>query len=207
MRNLALLFATCAAIAPAVAAADATTRSGATDSATAHSDAAHSSAAPVRANTLADVLFRFDSSALSDDAAALIRPAVSFAAKHPVARIVVDAHCDPIGTSPYNAGLAVRRAESVRKRLLDAGVPEAQIVMAIYGEDGPRRATYAEDRRVTLWWTREPIAAVTSHTFADRGTAVEWGQPLTTAQLEARPEPVASRLASGGIAGAVHSQR
>ena len=177
MRSLALLVATCAALAPAAVSAD--------------------GAAPRRSNTLADVHFRFDSSALSDDASSLIRPAVSYAARHPSARIVVDAHCDPVGTSPYNAGLAVRRAESVRSALTGAGVPEEQIVIAIYGEDGPRRASYADDRRVTLWSTQRPIAEVTDHTFALRGNAVKWGRPLTTAQLEAVPQPVATAQRAG----------
>ncbi|HEY6173394.1 MAG TPA: OmpA family protein [Kofleriaceae bacterium] len=172
MKTLALLFATCAALAPAAARAD--------------------RAAPRASNTLADVRFRFDSSTLPADAAALIQPAVRYAAHHPSARIVLDAHCDPIGTSPYNVGLAVRRAESVRHQLRTAGVPEEQIVVAIYGEDGPRRATYADDRRVTLWSTQTPLAQVTDHTFALHGTAVEWGQPLTTAQIQSPPEPVAS---------------
>jgi outer membrane protein OmpA-like peptidoglycan-associated protein len=177
MRSLALLVATCAVVAPAAVSAN--------------------RAAPHRSNTLADVHFRFDSSALPDNTASLIRPAVAYAARHAGARIVVDAHCDPIGASPYNAGLAVRRAESVRAALTKAGVPAEQIVLAVYGEDGPRRASYADDRRVTLWWTRRPIAEVAGHTLALRGTAVEWGQPLTTAQIEAPPQPVASAQRTG----------
>ena len=172
MKTLALLFATCAALAPAAARAD--------------------RAAPQASNTLVDVKFRFDSSTLPANAGAAIQPAVRYAAHHPRARIILDAHCDPIGTSPYNVGLAVRRAEAVRQKLRDAGVPEDQIVVAIYGEDGPRRARYADDRRVTLWSTQRPLAEVTDRTFALRGTAVEWGRPLTTAQIESRPEPVAS---------------
>jgi outer membrane protein OmpA-like peptidoglycan-associated protein len=116
MKSLALLVATCAAVMPAAASADV--------------------AAPHRSNILADVHFRFDSAALPDKAASLIRPAVAYAARHATARIVVDAHCDPVGTSPYNAGLAVRRAESVRDALTRAGVPEEQVVIAVYGEDG-----------------------------------------------------------------------
>ena len=172
MKTLALLFATCAALAPAAARAD--------------------DAAPRTSNSLADVKFRFDSSTLPANASTLIQPAVRYAAHHPSARIILDAHCDPIGTSPYNVGLAIRRAESVRQKLRGAGVPEEQIVVAIYGEDGPRRATYADDRRVTLWSTQRPLADVTDHTFAQRGTAVEWGRPLTPAQIQAPPQPVAS---------------
>jgi len=145
---------------------------------------------------LGEVKFRFDSSSLPANTAQLIAGAVRFAVAHPGHRIVLDAHCDPVGTSPYNVGLAVRRAESVRARLVARGVPADQIVLAIYGEDGARRATYADDRRVTLWPTREPLAQVIDHTLAGKGTAVTWNKPLTTAQLESTPQPVASREAT-----------
>lgn len=194
MKSLALLLSTCAALVPAAISADAAPRRvhavlRGVDAALRGADAA----LPTRSNTLAEVKFRFDSAALPADSKTLLRPAVSYAATHASARIVVDAHCDPIGTSPYNVGLAIRRAESVRKQLIAAGVPQDQIVMSIYGEDGPRRARYADDRRVTLWWTREPLARVADRAFAARSTAVTWGRPLTVAQIEAAPGPVASR--------------
>ena len=140
-----------------------------------------------------DVKFRFDSAALPDDAAPRLGDVAMAAAAHPDQRIVLDAHCDPIGTSAYNVGLAIRRAESVRDQLITSGVPRDQVVFAIYGEDGAHRASYAEDRRVTLWLPRQPLAAVVDRTLAGRGTAVTWGRPLTTAQIEAAPQPVASR--------------
>ncbi len=145
-----------------------------------------------RSAALGEVKFGFDSAALPGGAASL-QDAVAFAAAHPGARIVLDAHCDPIGTASYNVGLAIRRAEAVRAQLTASGVPEDQIVFAIYGKDGERRASYADDRRVTLWPTRDSIAAVIEHTLAGRGTAVTWTRPLTTAQIESTPEPVASR--------------
>jgi peptidoglycan-associated lipoprotein len=149
---------------------------------------------PARATSvLGEIRFPFDSSALPADAAQSLADVVAFAATHPDQRIVLDAHCDPIGTGPYNVGLAIRRAESVRHQLTTAGVSEDQIVFAVYGKNGERRPTYAEDRRVTLWPTREPLAAVIDHTLEARGTAVTWSKPLTTAQVEAAPEPVASR--------------
>src|SRR5215468_5624336 len=132
---------------------------------------------------LGEVKFRFDSAALPASAPQRLDGAVRFAASHPGHRIVLDAHCDPIGTSPYNVGLAIRRAESVRAQLVARGVPADQIVFA----------SYADDRRVTLWPTRQPLVAVIDHTLAGKGTAVTWNRPLTTAQLEAAPQPVASR--------------
>jgi peptidoglycan-associated lipoprotein len=144
-------------------------------------------------NALGEVKFRFDSAALPDDAAHSLGDVAAFATAHPDQRIVLDAHCDPIGPSAYNVGLAIRRAESVRGQLTASGVPADQIVFAIYGKDGEHRARYADDRRVTLWPTREPLAAVIDHTLASRGTAVTWQHPQTMAQVEAAPEPVASR--------------
>lgn len=142
---------------------------------------------------LGEVKFRFDSAALPANAPQLLDGAVRFAAAHPGHRIVLDAHCDPIGTSPYNVELAIRRAESVRAQLIVRRVPADQVVLAIYGKDGARRASYADDRRVTLWPTRQPLVAVIDHTLAGKGTAVTWNRPLTIAQLEAAPQPVASR--------------
>ena len=148
---------------------------------------------PTSASTLGEIHFQFDSAVLPGEAPALLRQTVNYATAHPDTRIVLDAHCDPIGTSPYNVGLAIRRAESVRGQLTAMGVPLDQIVFSIYGKDGAPRATHADDRRVTAWPTREPLAAVIDQTFAGHGTAVTWGEPLTVAQIDAAPAPVASR--------------
>ena len=143
--------------------------------------------------TLGEVKFRFDSDALPDNSSQILAGVARFASTHPGYRIVLDAYCDPAGTSPYNTKLAIRRADSVRKQLATLGVSEDQVVFAIYGKDGPHRARRADDRRVTAWATREPLAAVIDGTFARHGTAITWEKPLTTAQVEAAPEPVASR--------------
>ncbi|HET7502459.1 MAG TPA: OmpA family protein [Kofleriaceae bacterium] len=145
--------------------------------------------------TLGEVKFRFDSAALGADAPTALDHVAEFASAHPDTKLVLDAHCDPIGTSDYNVKLAIRRAESVRDRLAQLGVGGDQIVFAIYGEDGERRASYPEDRRVTIWSTHEPLAQLIDHTFAGRGTAVTWQRPLSVAQIEGR-QPVASREAT-----------
>jgi hypothetical protein len=72
------------------------------------------------------------------------------------------------------------------------GVPEDRIVFAIYGEDGARRSSYASDRRVTIWSTRQPLAMVIDRTFAGKGNAVTWEQPKTVAEIEGQTG-VASR--------------
>jgi outer membrane protein OmpA-like peptidoglycan-associated protein len=142
---------------------------------------------------LGEVHFDFDSSALHDNAFANLENTATYASAHPSARIVLDAHCDPIGTAPYNVGLAIRRAETVRDKLTGMGVPADQIVFAIFGKNGALRATYADDRRVTVRATTEPLTDVIATTFTGQGTAVTWEMPLTTAQIDAAPLPVASR--------------
>lgn len=142
---------------------------------------------------LAEVKFGSDSATLSTDVARQLEPAVRFALAHPEQRIVLDAHCDPRGTPAHNVRLAIRRAEAVREQLVASGVAEDQLVFAIYGAAGPRRESYAADRRVTLWPTRQPLAAVIDHTIRNHGTAVTWSQPLSTAQIASAATPVASR--------------
>src|SRR5262245_656519 len=144
-------------------------------------------------NMLGELRFRFDSSVLPNDAAVALQPTVAYANAHPEARIVLDAHCDPVGTSPYNTGLAIRRAESVRQQLLQLGVPNEQLVVAVYGKEGAHRATHAEDRRVTLWPTSNPMQGVIDRTFAGQGIAVRWEQPMSVAELKARPSAVARK--------------
>ena len=143
------------------------------------------------AASVGEVFFKFDSAALSDAARAQLEKSVEFAIAHPSSRLVLDAHCDPIGTAPYNIGLAIRRATAVRVALIEMGVPDEQIILAFYGEDGARRATYAEDRRVAVWSSSAPLNAIIARTVADGGTGVTWGRPMTMAQLAEAPEAVA----------------
>jgi OmpA family len=147
---------------------------------------------PARGGALGELKFRFDSAALQADAPASLDRVAAFASANPDAKIVLNAHTDPIGAEDYNVKLAIRRAESVRAQLTAMGVGDDQIVFAIYGENGQRRATYADDRRVTISSTREPLAMLIDRTFAGHGTAVTWQRPLSVAQIEGTT-PVASR--------------
>ncbi len=142
---------------------------------------------------LGEVFFAFDSSQVTGDVSAKLDATVAYAALHPDSRIVLDAHCDVRGTSPYNIGLAIRRADAIRDELVARGVPDEQIVFAIYGKDGERRATFAQDRRVTLWATHDALATVIDTTLAKRGTAITWGRPLSVAEIAAPPSTVAYR--------------
>jgi hypothetical protein len=147
-------------------------------------------------NTLGEVNFAFDKSDPLGDVPVLLKHAATYAAAHPSERIVLDAHCDPIGAGPYNVALSIRRATAVRDQLAGMGVPREQIVLAAFGKDGQRRATHAADRRVTVWSTTAPLASVIDSTFAARGTSVTWDKPLTVAQIEQPSSPNGEAVAS-----------
>ena len=131
-----------------------------------------------------ELKFAFDSSALPLNANAELDRVIALSMAHPDLLIVLDGNADPIGSEAYNVGLSLRRAEAVRSDLIELGMDKDRIVIASYGKDGAPRATYADDRRVTVWTTRQSIASVIDHTFSGRGTSVNWNKPLTTAQIE-----------------------
>ena len=144
------------------------------------------------ANT--DVKFAFDSAALPASSDATLEAMARAAQAHPDQRIVLDGHADPIGAAPYNVALSLRRAESVRDGLIKLGVDSERIVLSAYGEDAPIGATYARERRVSMWLTTDAVAEVVDRTFIRHGTSVSWEKPLTTAQLKLpSTQPVATR--------------
>jgi outer membrane protein OmpA-like peptidoglycan-associated protein len=150
-------------------------------------------AEPITPQEVAHAQFKFDSSKLEPGAEAALAKVASKVRTNPDQRIVLSGFTDPIGTAPYNVGLAIRRAKAVEDALEAQGVPAATIVINAFGEAGPRLAGYAPNRRVTVSLSSEPIASDIDKTFAEGGTSVTWGRPMTTAELEAAPTPVASR--------------
>jgi len=76
--------------------------------------------------------------------------------------IYVDGHTDEIGRRGYNWDLSQRRSESVRKVLLELGVPDDQIIVRYHGETMPIAANFptterSKNRRVTLRLDRENL--------------------------------------------------
>ncbi len=49
--------------------------------------------------------------------------------------VMIEGHCDPIGTSEYNMALGQRRAESAKAYLVKLGVPADQLGTISYGEE------------------------------------------------------------------------
>jgi len=86
--------------------------------------------------------------------------ALTWAHDHPDGLLVLDGHADPPGGRAANVQLSLERAKAVRERLVAAGGNPEQIVVAAFGENGPRR-----DRSVVIWGTRAGMGAVVTRTL------------------------------------------
>jgi outer membrane protein OmpA-like peptidoglycan-associated protein len=155
--------------------------------------AAAVTAAAEPAQPKTEVFFEFDSSKLSREAKYELEQAAKESKAHPNAKIIIDGHTDPVGTSAYNVGLSIRRAEAARDHLICKGADPDNIVMAYYGEDGPQRATHAKDRRVSVELTNDPLYVVIDKALPE-ATALTWKEPATTAEIDGpRPTQMARR--------------
>ena len=67
--------------------------------------------------------------------------------------VKLEGNCDEWGSDEYNYALGLRRANSVKKAMVNEGVDASRIVMVSYGESNPKchektEACWAENRRV-----------------------------------------------------------
>ena len=70
---------------------------------------------------LRDVNFDFDRSDLSPAARDILKGHAAWLKANSLSRVQIEGHCDERGTSEYNLALGAKRAESVRRYLIDLG--------------------------------------------------------------------------------------
>jgi outer membrane protein OmpA-like peptidoglycan-associated protein len=104
-----------------------------------------------------DLLFETSSAVLTADAHAKLEQLAQWGKCTPKGALILEGHADPRGTQNYNLKLSAERAAMVRKKLIAMGVPSDRVVLTIYGKNGPRRASFAEDRRVTVRAGTRPL--------------------------------------------------
>jgi outer membrane protein OmpA-like peptidoglycan-associated protein len=93
---------------------------------------------PAEAVTIpSDLLFGFDSAALSPDAAQPLAAALELTARLPKATFAIDGHTDNLGDAAYNQDLSRRRAASVAAWLEEHGVDRARLTVRGMGADHP----------------------------------------------------------------------
>jgi len=80
------------------------------------------------------LFFRFDSEELTDESRAVVQDVLKSVKAQPVPDVQVIGHTDTTGTTESNFELGMRRANSVRAMLVDAGLNPSAIDARSFGE-------------------------------------------------------------------------
>ncbi|MFN8624751.1 MAG: OmpA family protein [Candidatus Binatia bacterium] len=111
--------------------------------------------APKKKIVLRSVHFDFDKATLKAEAKPILDEAVQVLKQEGSVDIVVEGHTDSVGTEQYNLRLSRRRAETVRRYLVEHGVASGRITAEGLGESKPVASNdtaggRAQNRRVEL---------------------------------------------------------
>jgi peptidoglycan-associated lipoprotein len=83
------------------------------------------------------VYFDYNRSEIRPDARDLLRSNAKAIGMGDGDRITVEGHCDERGSTEYNLALGERRANAVKRYLVDLGVPSSRLRTVSFGEDRP----------------------------------------------------------------------
>jgi peptidoglycan-associated lipoprotein len=84
-----------------------------------------------------DVFFDYDKYVIRHDEVPTVQNNEAFLAQHPSIKVVVEGHCDDRGSEEYNIALGASRAETVKRTLVQEGVPADHIKTVSYGKEKP----------------------------------------------------------------------
>ena len=83
------------------------------------------------------VYFDFDRFEIRSDARPVLRDNASSINQGSNGEVTIEGHCDERGSTEYNLALGERRANAVKRYLVDLGVTSARIRTVSFGEDRP----------------------------------------------------------------------
>jgi len=83
------------------------------------------------------VLFDFDKAVLKPEGKAIVDEVIAYLKKYPQDKVTIEGHCCNIGTEEYNMGLGQRRADAVKKYMVENGIDPSRITTISYGESRP----------------------------------------------------------------------
>jgi len=98
------------------------------------------------ANATADqsIYFDFDKSIVKPEFRKVILKQAEYLKNHRDDIVTLEGNCDERGSSEYNLGLGQRRADSVKKSLVAAGVRSRQLKTTSFGKEKPRLTCHEE---------------------------------------------------------------
>ncbi|MFW6216720.1 MAG: OmpA family protein, partial [Desulfohalobiaceae bacterium] len=102
-----------------------------------------------------EVFFDFDSASLKSGGRRELERVADVLNKYRKTTIRIEGHTDQSGPEEYNQKLSERRAEEVKKSLIQMGVIEERIQAEGYGESQPISSDPSQNRRVEIFI--EPI--------------------------------------------------
>jgi len=97
-----------------------------------------------------EALFNFDSFALKPGAHAELGRVADVLIKYPYTSIRVEGHTDSTGSEQYNQILSEKRANAVKRALVQRGVGASRIQVIGFGESQPISSNNAINRRVSI---------------------------------------------------------
>ena len=89
-----------------------------------------------RTISIAPVYFDLDKSTIKSEYQSILQSAAG-ALRDTGVSVTIEGHCDERGSEEYNLALGERRANAVRRYLLDLGVASSQLTTVSYGEARP----------------------------------------------------------------------
>ena len=99
---------------------------------------------PPAALDLGTIYFDFDRAEIREDARTVLRKDAE-ALRSAGTSITIEGHCDERGDEEYNLALGERRANSVKKYLVNLGVDSGQLRTISYGEAKPAAVGHSEE--------------------------------------------------------------
>jgi outer membrane protein OmpA-like peptidoglycan-associated protein len=97
--------------------------------------------------TLGDVLFDFDRSELKPGGQRAVAELARFLDEYPERNVMIEGFTDSVGSEEYNQNLSLRRANSVRRALIDRGISSNRIETVGYGVRYPVASNQTESGR------------------------------------------------------------
>ncbi len=103
---------------------------------------------------LSSIFFDYDKAVLTSAARATLASNAKWIRDNNVS-VRIEGHCDARGSNEYNLALGERRAQSVKRYLVNLGVPEAKLTILSWGEERPvdsgdSESAYAKNRRANF---------------------------------------------------------
>ncbi|OPY13714.1 MAG: Outer membrane lipoprotein Omp16 precursor [Syntrophus sp. PtaB.Bin075] len=96
---------------------------------------------------LVDINFEFDQSSLTPESREILQKHAAWLAAHSSYSLVIEGHCDDLGTTEYNLALGERRAAEAMRFLVALGIDRSRIKTISYGEEMPLDPAETEEAR------------------------------------------------------------